>query len=640
MNSAARYGVSAFVSATLLFASVAPLAAQAILVDIATDVTDSLSLGDTEPSIAVNPLNPTQLAVVAFSGNWGPSQAAPVWKSDDGGTTWRKVAQIPQPGALMGPADQRIGFDRNGRLIVVELGLRPITDFVYRQTGAADDLLTPGKAYGDDQPQLDIDNSATSLCVDQVYSTWLDFDPGNERSTVSTSSNRGATLTDVGAGDNSDFPNRTTRSAVSSDGEVYVIYKTREGGIDDDFEEAHFRVNRSDDCGASWDGLGVDGVSVHGSEAVETWFTTEFGNPDKGKVGRARSSDAWIAVDPSDGDVYAAYVDRDESNLGQIYIARSLDKGRTWSSTRVTDGKHHSAFPEVAVADNGTVGVLYVDFDDSGQRTLFRHRFARSFDDGGHWTDQLLQSMDPENFDNATDGFLWGDYEGLSAAGTNFYGVFTGRSIGRAKPEFDPIFFRETAQQECWTTAGSAGTVDEINLDDIRLGRRQPPLVLIADGVTPSFASIFFRFEDAVVSLRSNHPTGTASIRYNVTAVNGLLHFNGVQLKVRYSVGRNPEARVVVILKRQAINASTTQESAQVMAILDSQTFPFGDDFQVRTVSERGTFDFDEFAYWVEAILISRLEPAFPPPLVGIPGAPLVGPAISVIQICSVAMID
>jgi hypothetical protein len=49
--------------------------------------------------------------------------------------------------------------------------------------------------------------------------------------------------------------------------------------------------------------------------------------------------------------------------------------------------------------------------------------------------------MDPEPIRNASDGTLWGDYEGLTAEGLAFYGVFTGESIGRTTLQLDPIFF-------------------------------------------------------------------------------------------------------------------------------------------------------------------------------------------------------
>lgn len=425
----------------------APALGQATLVNIATDATDPSDLADTEPSIAVDPTNPQRIAVVSFSEGWGAGAMAPVWKSDDGGATWRKVFQIPQPIAgLSGPGDQKISFDDTGRLVIAELGLFPIQNFIYRQTGLPDAPLTVGMTYGDDQPQLEVDVSAAGACFGQVYSPFLDFAPANERSTVSNSPDQGVTMSTFAAGDNSSFPNRTTRIALAPNGRVYVVYKTREGSVGADFENAHFRVNRSDDCGVTWNAIGAAGVSVHGAGAVQTWFTNNFGNPGLGKVARARSSDAWIAADPVDGDVYVAYTHRDASTFGQVFVVRSTDGGVNWSApVRVTDGANHSAFPEIAVAHTGAVGVLYVDYDDSGASTIFRHRFARSFDDGASWDDQILQAMDPGPLANAMSGFLWGDYEGLTAFGDRFYGVFTGEATGRTVPQLDPIFFTESA---------------------------------------------------------------------------------------------------------------------------------------------------------------------------------------------------
>lgn len=98
----------------------------------------------------------------------------------------------------------------------------------------------------------------------------------------------------------------------------------------------------------------------------------------------------------------------------------------------------------------GVVGVLYVDYDDSGTATIFRHRFARSFNRGLTWSERNLQSMDPEPLANAYNEWLWGDYEGLTAAKNIFYGVFTGESSGRTTPQLDPIFFRQKSCRWWW----------------------------------------------------------------------------------------------------------------------------------------------------------------------------------------------
>ena len=446
----ARVRLIGFLIASLITPLSGPAKAQTII-DIATNANDPSNLADKEPSIAVNPTNPLEIAILAFSENYGGTTLGPIWKSRDGGLTWRKFLQIPQPaGGAGGSNDQKIAYDSNGRIYVVELDFGG-QSFIYRQTAGPDDPLTPGAGFGDDQPHLDVDNRTVGPCPIQVYSPWLNTS-GTNRSNVVTSSTRGATVTSVLVG-SAAFNNRTTRSAIDPASRAYIVYKTREGAVDGRFENAHFRVERSDNCGVTWNALGATGVSVHGAAAVVTWFTDTnsslangFGNFAKGKVNRARSSDAWIAVDPNSGDVYVVYCNRDASGFGQIYVARSTTQGSTWSApVRVTDGTHHSAFPEIAVAGTGAVGVLYVDYDDAGANTIFRHRFARSFDTGATWNDKNLQSMDPGPLANALSPQIWGDYEGLTALGNTFYGVFTGESIGRTPKQLDPIFFTASA---------------------------------------------------------------------------------------------------------------------------------------------------------------------------------------------------
>src|SRR5215813_12550528 len=70
------------------------------VVDVVVNNTDpTLTMTDTfndgEPSIAVNPLNPNEIVITAFSGSWGAN--APVWHSMDGGNTWTKRFTVPAP---------------------------------------------------------------------------------------------------------------------------------------------------------------------------------------------------------------------------------------------------------------------------------------------------------------------------------------------------------------------------------------------------------------------------------------------------------------------------------------------------------------------------------------------------------------
>src|SRR5262249_33716633 len=102
-------------------------------------------------------------------------------------------------------------------------------------------------------------------------------------------------------------------------------------------------------------------------------------------------------------------------------------------------------------------GVLYVEYVDNPSllNNVFRHHFARSFDRGATWTDQILQSMDsglrdcrqPSSspcFENAINTFIWHDYEGLTAFAQyflrNFFRAIHRSAHSAARPH---IFHRD-----------------------------------------------------------------------------------------------------------------------------------------------------------------------------------------------------
>lgn len=458
-------------------------ASAATLVDIATDDTDMINGEDSEPSIAVDPSNPLNISVVAFSsllGGWTTGNNALVWQSAAGGASWQPHALIPPPAAgRSGPEDQKIAYDSSGNLFVAVLVTNTQNQqkeaYIYRTEGPSSTTLTVGARYGingqPDQPHLDVDKVPGSHCLGTLYSPWLDRGVQPHQSNVAWSSDQGQHMNNVAVGvttcGNQSCDNATTRIALAPDGTAYVVYKQRQGlipGTAPGLESAAFVVQRSDNCGRSWDALGNSPVTVHPTDTVQTFFATDWGAGRN--QARAEASDAWIAVDPSGGDVYVAHVSVDDSTFGQIYVARSTDKGTTWAETRVTDFTRHSAYPEIAVANNGTIGVLYIDYivPPGKLDVSFRHRFARSFDKGLHWTDQTLQEMDPlmpmlqvgnektkvvlwSDLAHPFDPPLWGDYEGLTAVGTTFSGVFTGAAYPpmRTQAQPDPIFFTEAA---------------------------------------------------------------------------------------------------------------------------------------------------------------------------------------------------
>src|SRR6266540_106665 len=66
--------------------------------DASLKTTDTQNDGET--SIAVNPQNPDEIVMSAFSGGWGAN--APIWHSTDGGQTWTKRFTVPVPPGVAG----------------------------------------------------------------------------------------------------------------------------------------------------------------------------------------------------------------------------------------------------------------------------------------------------------------------------------------------------------------------------------------------------------------------------------------------------------------------------------------------------------------------------------------------------------
>lgn len=443
---------------TLTVNAAAQLCANGVTcVDIARDDTDKDNEDDAEPSIAVNPLDPKMIRIVTFSGKWRVRKPkkinATVWVTNDGGlspASWSKEEILPSPDEHSTKrGDQKIVFDASGTLHLVELAKGKLTPRCYfYEPGSSTDFVF-GSAFGNDQPQI-----ASRDTEPKILAAWVDIFKTRLKNrsfvTVATNTNKGVELQDIPVGPYK-VDCRTTRIAVAPSGDTYVIYKVHNASVfGTPFDNAVFFVAHSKD-GVTWV---PPGVPIHKGDAI-TWFTDRWGDDQNGgKVGRAMSSDAWIATNPKTGEVWAVYCNA-VNKIGQIWATHSANNGADWAPpVQVTDGSRNSAFPEVAVAENGAIAVLYIDYDNSGARTVYTHRIARSFTSGLTWSDTKLQDLTTQGLksgpngkdDGGVDTFLWGDYEGLTAVGDTFYGVFCGKSdTTRSVPQFDPIFFKMSA---------------------------------------------------------------------------------------------------------------------------------------------------------------------------------------------------
>jgi len=179
------------------------------------------------------------------------------------------------------------------------------------------------------------------------------------------------------------------------------------------------------------------------------------------------------------------------------------------------------------------------------------------------------------------------------------------------------LFTATSAQAQntarCWTTVGSAGTVDEADTDKVVFDHGNVSLkgVLSSTNTTQAAQSqdLAGSEQEAATNISIPQRTVKAVIRYNVTAVDGLFtdafgnQLGSYAMTVRF---RDNGGRAQVLARLIEYDLATSAETVRLS--LDSNQFPAQNGFQTQGVNAcfpNWRFDFQNKGYYVEATLIS-----------------------------------
>ena len=290
-----------------------------LMVDPVVNNTDPIlnatdTFNDGETSIAVNPANPREIVITAFSGPWGAD--APIWYSTDGGMTWTKSFTVPQPpgvpSAVDCPCDQTIDYGRRDRLSGTFLSFSP-TD-VYSGTttdpgnAAAWNWLAPGgvtqmtnnhvpSSIGNaDQPWLLVNRDPFDKQQDNVYVAYDNFgtvDGIDMRVAVSRGVDPPNFDPDRQTGKATRGVNPGHRLAVDSHrGTVYSLFQQCVGNCASllDPKTVNYVLNRSTDGGQTW---GLNGTRS------SSWWPPLRARSRAPSSGRSTPSSAGYSMRPS-----------------------------------------------------------------------------------------------------------------------------------------------------------------------------------------------------------------------------------------------------------------------------------------------------------------------------------------------------
>lgn len=422
--------------------------------------------GDSEPSIAINPNDPDEIVILAFSGTSGGN--APVWHSTDGGNTWSKLFTMAGTTTSGGiTCDQAPDWGNTGILAVTHLTCGGGTQDIVTGTTTdptqianwnwADDgdataeVVNEVGANSSDQPWLLVAPDPSNLSQDIVHNAYDDF-TGSPDMRVVSDDFADPTSFEVGddklVGNSTGSINPGHRQAKDiRTGYIYSGWQRCVANCGTSLKNIDYMLNRSTDGGATWilNGSGTGIIAANGNSVQPT--------PKFGTVNALLGGVIHLAVDPNLGHVYLAYGSHDGTNM-RISLRRFQDDGSgtiatALTNTNFTPAGKDAALPSVAVASDGTVGVFYYTFDgfSSDSFPIFTAWLGLSGDEGATFTHKKLLTFLSSAQDNSNNRQrVLGDYVQLKTVGRTFYGTFTGNGapFGRPVSNHDPYFYKET----------------------------------------------------------------------------------------------------------------------------------------------------------------------------------------------------
>jgi hypothetical protein len=334
-----------------------------------------------EPSIAVNPNNPNQMAIGwrQFDTITDNFRQAGVAHSTDGGSTWS--ASVLDPGQFR--SDPVLDFDSAGNFYYSSLSSLTTIE-MFKSTNGGASWSSPVPAFGGDKQWIAIDRTS-GIGSGNIYQHWNVQFTGTPDTDFTRSTN-GSTSFETAIAGPQPYLKWGTMD-VGPDGTLYMAGSQLSTGNGHLFSKS----TNAQDSAQIPSFTAAQSISLGG-------ITSRGGVNPAGLLGQVN-----IATDHSltstNGNVYVlGSVDPAGADPLDVYLIRSEDSGDTWSSpirvnNDATDDGSSQWFGTMSVAPNGRIDTIWNDTRNSADNSLSELFYAYSLDAGDTWLGNIAMTI-------------------------------------------------------------------------------------------------------------------------------------------------------------------------------------------------------------------------------------------------------
>jgi hypothetical protein len=432
-----------------------------------------------ELSIAVSPVQPHNVVVIAANYEAGSPDFQHVRLSEDYGATWEDITGDMMPDEVVIGSrwmDPSVAIDLNNRLYVCYM------DEYYNQyINYSDNYLNlgPGEqaswttihfASGTDKEHIWVDNGANSPNAGNLYAAWTGPGYTIEFTRQTNSENLGDNITTLYTLPDLDHSVFGVNVNTGPNGEIYVVWLLRENPRDEYGTPLYIKgkalcFTRSLDGGDSFDPVKV---------IVDDFWGVKYDNLG---TGLKLNSYPSMAVNPESGKIFAVYSSRGLPNPNgtgtedaYIYMISSSDRGDTWTppdTVNPDDNKHHWFSWISCDPVTRWLSCVYYGWDYNSSPNAADVYVALSFDDGSRWTECRVNDdahrLNPNNYIHC-------DYIGIASYNKRIIPAWNiGHDDGESRDNAEALVTPFTIDTYgcCVGMRGDANNDNLINVGDI-----------------------------------------------------------------------------------------------------------------------------------------------------------------------------